>query len=249
MPKLNAAQLEAQYGDELRRLHAGAPTARRMHNALLERQPPLDVPDGVLKVWIEKYGTSAGTTGVPSSSGAAEASAVSTGSAASAGPAPKRGQSASAPADPPVSAPKRARGAAASALGGLAAGQKYLNAKELEAQYGDELRQEPYASIPGARALLNKLLERTPPLYATDQSLKTWIDKYRDVSASVTVDSAEALEATYGGKIREFKLEQRKSDYLLMNNVLKTFQPRVIVSKPVAARCLQQRMYRRGRWN
>ena len=55
MSKLNAVQVEAQYGNELRQLYPDAPTARRLHNKLLERQPPLNISDGVLKVWIEKY--------------------------------------------------------------------------------------------------------------------------------------------------------------------------------------------------
>ena len=64
MPKLTAAQLDAQYGDELRQLYPAAPTARRLHNKLLERQPPLDIADGVLKTWIANYSKSAGSSGV-----------------------------------------------------------------------------------------------------------------------------------------------------------------------------------------
>ena len=99
MSKLSAAQLEAQYGDELRQLHAGTLSARRMHNALLQWQPPLDVSDGVLKVWIQKYSTSTGTPSVLPSAGTAQVSAASAGSVVSTGAGQQGGQSAAAPTD------------------------------------------------------------------------------------------------------------------------------------------------------
>ena len=158
---LTAAQVDAQYGDELRELYPDAPTARRLHNKLLERQPPLDINDGVLKVWINNYSKTAGSSGAARSGNVSQVSEVSTGSAASTGPAPKRVSSAAAAgsaAAAPVAKRAKAAAPAPSALGGLAAGQKYLTAQELEEQYGDELREQP--SDKGYRELLAGLLQR-----------------------------------------------------------------------------------------
>ena len=52
MPKLTAVQVESQHGDELRELLPGASSAYKLHNKLLDRKPPLDISEGVLKVWI-----------------------------------------------------------------------------------------------------------------------------------------------------------------------------------------------------
>ena len=52
-----ADQLEATYGDEVRQLALIHTTARRLKGALEERRPPLYYTDGVLKQWLQKYGS------------------------------------------------------------------------------------------------------------------------------------------------------------------------------------------------
>ena len=52
-----ADQLEAVYGDEVRQLALTHTTARRLKGALEERRPPLYYTDGVLKQWLQKYGS------------------------------------------------------------------------------------------------------------------------------------------------------------------------------------------------
>ena len=55
-----ADQLEAVYGDEVRQLALTHTTARRLKGALEERRPPLYYTDGVLKQWLQKYGSGSG---------------------------------------------------------------------------------------------------------------------------------------------------------------------------------------------
>ena len=51
---------EAAHGDETRALARIHCTARRLKGALEERRPPLYYTDGVLKQWLQKYGSGSG---------------------------------------------------------------------------------------------------------------------------------------------------------------------------------------------
>ena len=56
MSKATADDFQNKYGDELGRAPLNAArTARMLRNALLQRQPPIDMPEGVLKTWFNKY--------------------------------------------------------------------------------------------------------------------------------------------------------------------------------------------------
>ena len=56
MSKATADDFQNKYGDELARAPLNAAkTARMLKKALLQRQPPIDVPEGVLKTWFNKY--------------------------------------------------------------------------------------------------------------------------------------------------------------------------------------------------
>ena len=194
-----AAQIEEQHGDELRQLYQEAPTAWRLRKKLLARQPPLDITDGVLKVWIEKYSKGGGSSGISRSTAADAQVSAASASAASSGPAPKRAKSVAAPS-----------ASASGASAAVPAEVTVANASQLEEMYGATLRQEQYNKL-SIRKLSQALLTFTPPVHATDQVCKTWIEKYRIFGDEARIDSVEALETQYGEAIRACPREQRKT--------------------------------------
>ena len=59
-PKLTAAEFERRYGALVNREYSGMGTARLLRNALSERRPPIEVSEGVLKVWFSNFRLPAG---------------------------------------------------------------------------------------------------------------------------------------------------------------------------------------------
>ena len=51
-PKLTAAEFERRHGELVMREYSDVGTARLLRNALKARRPPIEVSDGVLKVWF-----------------------------------------------------------------------------------------------------------------------------------------------------------------------------------------------------
>ena len=56
VPKLNADSFEAQYGILVRSEYPDLTSARQIKTALVRRMPPIEVSEGVLKVWLHKTG-------------------------------------------------------------------------------------------------------------------------------------------------------------------------------------------------
>ncbi len=84
-----------------------------------------------------------------------------------------------------------------------------LNGKQLEEQYGAELRALPCKALESSYRLRKALLERVPPLPVSIGSLKIWIEVYRDASAESSacavkrhVETAAELDVEYGELIR-----------------------------------------------
>ena len=63
---MTAAAFEEQYGDLVRRDFSKYTTARTLKTALENRQPPIRVSDGLLKVWLAKTGLPEGAVKVSS---------------------------------------------------------------------------------------------------------------------------------------------------------------------------------------
>ena len=73
------------------------------------------------------------------------------------------------------------------------------SSEELHSKYGDWLPALA-AQHPSAYRLSKILKERDPPMYVTDQTLKSWFSKYFDADP---INSAGHLELKYGDRIRE----------------------------------------------
>lgn len=175
--------------------------ARILKNKLKERYPSVEVGDQALRTWIQNHRVDGGHA------------------SASAAPASKRARLASEPS------------AAASSSGSVAVAPVPLTAASLEAQYGAELRAEPFAGL-SPYLLEKKQKERIPPVHATQGVLRKWVQDYR--KAGVSIESVESLEQQYGDTIRARPWEERKSAFKLMNFVLAKLQPSVSISEPIA---------------
>ena len=55
MAELTAAQFEQSYGDLVRSEYPDVIRERALSNVLVAREPPVIVPDGVLRVWLRKH--------------------------------------------------------------------------------------------------------------------------------------------------------------------------------------------------
>ena len=55
MAELTAAQFEEIYGDLVRSEYPDVIRERALSNVLVAREPPVIVPDGVLRVWLRKH--------------------------------------------------------------------------------------------------------------------------------------------------------------------------------------------------
>ena len=62
MAELTAAQFEEIYGDLVRSEYPDVIPERTLSNVLVAREPPVIVPDGVLRVWLRKYKSSGAVT-------------------------------------------------------------------------------------------------------------------------------------------------------------------------------------------
>ena len=76
-----------------------------------------------------------------------------------------------------------------------------MNAKDLEAQYGELLRRPPFSEARSAFLLEKCIKEAEPCIKTTTQALKTWIAKYRS-STGASVSDVDALEREYGAICR-----------------------------------------------
>ena len=61
MTELTAAQFEEIYGDLVRSEYPDVIRERALSNVLVAREPPVIVPDGVLRVWLRKHKSGAVT--------------------------------------------------------------------------------------------------------------------------------------------------------------------------------------------
>ena len=80
-----------------------------------------------------------------------------------------------------------------------------LTADALQEKYGEELARPPLSDAKTPRMLMKALLERIPPIVATDGIMKTWFQKYRLPPGAIRISSAAELEAAYGDEIRTFQ--------------------------------------------
>ena len=80
-----------------------------------------------------------------------------------------------------------------------------LTADILQETYGEELARPPLSEAKTPRMLMKALLERIPPIVATDGIMKTWFQKYRLPPGAIRISSAAELEAAYGDEIRTFQ--------------------------------------------
>ena len=76
--------------------------------------------------------------------------------------------------------------------------EHYANALELEAAYGSELRETPYAQVKGYKALKKVLSQRLRPVLVSEHTCNTWISTY----GTLRYATADALEAALGPELR-----------------------------------------------
>ena len=84
-----------------------------------------------------------------------------------------------------------------------------LTADALQEKYGEELARPPLSDAKTPRMLMKALLERIPPIVATDGIMKTWFQKYRLPPGAIRISSAAELEATYGDEVRTLQKKYR----------------------------------------
>ena len=104
-----------------------------------------------------------------------------------------------------------------------------MNAKELDAQYGELLRRPPYSEARSAFLLKRCIEENKPCIKTTTQALKTWIAKYRSSGASVS--DVDELEREYGAICRALVFQGKKA--YAMRKALSEREPPVSVTQDV----------------
>ena len=127
MSGLSVAELESQYGDELRQPPFKDMSGLLLRKQLAARRPAVQTTHQAHRTWVGKYYSGGAAPGVSRSAAASMASGASAGASASSAPVPKRAPSAAAPSGP------------ASSSGAVSV--KHLSAAELEFQYGAQLRE------------------------------------------------------------------------------------------------------------
>jgi len=195
MSKATADDFQNKYGDELARAPLNAAkTARMLKKALLQRQPPIDVPEGVLKTWFKKYSANQKVSQKNDKAPKMTADAF-------------KQEYGTELTQPPIIAAKRPRMMRKALVSQKNDNAPKMTADAFQQEYGTELTQPPLSEAKTPRMMRKALLKRQPPVNITDAVCKTWFMKHYRPQNALRIIDAKSLEQMYGDSLRMIEME------------------------------------------
>ncbi|CAK0804556.1 unnamed protein product, partial [Prorocentrum cordatum] len=94
-----------------------------------------------------------------------------------------------------------------------------INARQVEHEYGHELRAAPFSDKTTPRQILRQWERTCPDVSVTEGVFRTWFNKHRAAADLETIQGYVALEARAGEKLRQFQSEGRHSSFKLVREL------------------------------